>query len=70
MFVSEGAELIFGALDPQARRNPAAKKRCRAQPSANLLQVANLAINLGQLVSPIQEGEMHELFIKRKSSQA
>jgi len=34
------------------------------------LPVAILAINLGLLVSPVQEGEMHELFIKRKSSQA
>ena len=34
------------------------------------LPVANLAINLGPLVSPVQEGEMNELFIKRESSQA
>jgi hypothetical protein len=31
---------------------------------------SSLAINLGLLASPVQEGEMNELFNKRKSSQA
>jgi hypothetical protein len=34
------------------------------------LPVADFAINLGPLVSPVQQGEMNELFIKRESSQA
>jgi hypothetical protein len=52
-------------------RNLVAMKRCRGQLLRKLsLRVASLAINPGQLVSPAQEGEMNELFVKRKSSQA
>ena len=70
MFVSEGAALTFGTLDPQAIARPAAKKRCRTNHSATLVTVAILAINLEPLLSPVQEGETNELFIKRKPSQA
>lgn len=56
-------------------RKPSRKPSCEAtvpgEPLCKLsLQAAASAINLGQLASPVQEGEMHELFIERKSSQA
>jgi hypothetical protein len=61
----------FGTLDAQATAQLSCEETSPEQlvrkPS---LYVANVAINLRPLVSPIQEGEMHELFIKRKSSQA
>jgi hypothetical protein len=52
-------------------RGLAAKETLPEQTLRELsLSVAILAINLGLLVSPVQEGEMNELFIKRKWSQA
>jgi hypothetical protein len=33
-------------------------------------QFSSLAINLGRLAAPVQEGERHELFIKQTSPQA
>jgi hypothetical protein len=71
MFVSEGAELISGTLDPQAIAQPSCEETLPGPTVCKLsLQVASFAINLGLLVSPVQEGETNELFIKRKSSQA
>ena len=71
MFVSEGAESISATLDAQATAQPSCEETLPDQPLRKLsLPVAILAINLGLLVSPVQEGEMNELFIKRKSSQA
>jgi hypothetical protein len=61
---------MSATLDAQATAQLAAKKRCPSNHSATLAPIASLAINLGQLVSPVQEGEMNELFVKRKSSQA
>ena len=71
MFVSEGAELTFGTLDPQA----IAQLSCEETvPGATTLQTLALGREprdqLRTLVSPVQKGEMNELFIKRKSSQA
>jgi hypothetical protein len=71
MFVSENAELTSGTLDPQAIAQLSCEETLPGQPLCKLsLPVAILAINLGQLAFPIQEGEMHELFIERKSSRA
>ena len=71
MFVSEGAELTFGTLDPQA----IAQLSCEETlPGATTLQTLasgreprDQPMTAG---TPAQEGEMNELFIKRKSSQA
>jgi len=58
-------------LDAQATAQPTREETLSNQPLCKLsLPVAILAINFRPLVSPIREGEMHELFIKRKSSQA
>jgi hypothetical protein len=71
MFASEGAKLAFGTLDAQAIAQPSCDETVPDQPLHTLsLPVAILAISLGLLVSPVQKGEMNELFIKRKSSQA
>ncbi len=71
MFVSEGAELTFGTLDPQAIEQPSCEETLPGPTICKLsLQFAILAINLRLLASPVQKGEMNELFIKRKSSQA
>jgi hypothetical protein len=71
MFVSEGAELTFGILDAQTTAQLTCKETLPDQPLRTLsLPVVIFAINLGPLASPVQEGEMNELFIKRKSSQA
>jgi hypothetical protein len=59
----------FGVLNAQATAQPGCEETSPDQPLCKLsLPVANFAINLGPLVSPVQEGEMNELFIKRKSS--
>ena len=61
----------FGTLEPQAIAQPSCEETLAGPTTPQLpLPVANLAINLGPLVSPIQQGEMNELFIKWKSSQA
>jgi hypothetical protein len=66
-----GCRVNSGTVDAQATAQPGCEKTPPGQPLRKLsLPVANLAINLGPLVSPIQQGEMHELFIKRKSSKA
>jgi hypothetical protein len=71
MFVSEGAESISAHRMRKLPRNLAAEETSPGQPLRKLsLPVANLAINLGPLLSPVQQGEMNELFIKRESSQA
>jgi hypothetical protein len=58
-------------LDVQDTAQPGRKETLPDQTLRKLsLPVAILAINLGLLVSPIQEGEMHELLIKWKSFQA
>ena len=60
---------MSATLDAQATAQPGRKETLPDQTLRKLLlPVAILAINLGLLVSPVQEGEMHELFIKRKSS--
>jgi hypothetical protein len=57
MFASEAAELVFDGMPEQ--------------PLCTLsLTVAIFAINLRPLASPVEEGELNELFVKRKSSQA
>ncbi len=62
---------MSATLDAQATAQPGRKETLHDQTLRRLsLQVAILAINLGQLASPVQEGEMNELFIKRKSPQA
>ncbi len=71
MFVSEVTVLTLGILDPQA----IAQASCEATlPGPTTLQtLASGREPRDQprtLVSPVQEGEMNELFIKRKSSQA
>jgi hypothetical protein len=62
---------MSATLDARATAQPSCKETLPDQPLCTLsLPVAILAINLGLLVSPVQEGEMNELFVKRKSSQA
>jgi hypothetical protein len=62
---------MSASSDAQATAQPGRKETLPDQTLRELsLSVAILAINLGLLVSPVQEGEMNELFIKRKSSQA
>ncbi len=62
---------MSATLDAQVTALPGRKETLPDQTLRKLsLPVAILAINLGLLVWPVQEGEMHELFIKRKSSQA
>ena len=62
---------MSATLDAQATAQPGRNETLPDRTLRKLsLPVAILAINLGLLVSPIQEGEMHELFIKRKSFQA
>jgi hypothetical protein len=66
-----GCRVNSGTVDAQATAQPVCEE---TPPDQSLrkpsLPVANLAINLGPLVSPVQQGEANELFIKRKSSQA
>jgi hypothetical protein len=70
-FVSEGAALIFATSDPHTVVRPSREETSLDAPLHRLsLPVANFAINLGPLVSPVQQGEMNELFVKWKSSQA
>jgi len=60
---------MSATLDAQVTALPGRKATLPDQTLRKLsLPVAILAINLGLLVSPVQKGEMHELFIKRKSS--
>ena len=62
---------MSATLDAQATAQPGRKETLPEQTLRELsLSVAILAINLGLLVSPVQEGELNELFIKRKWSQA
>jgi len=66
MVVSEAAELRVSALDAQATAQPSCEETLLDKPLRKLsLPVAILAINLGHLAAPVQEGEMHELFIER-----
>jgi hypothetical protein len=51
MVVSEGAELTFGKLDPQAIEQPSCEETLPGPTICKLsLQFASLAINLGRLV--------------------
>jgi hypothetical protein len=60
---------MSATLDAQATAQPTCEETLPDPPLCKLsLLVAILAINLRLLVSPIREGEMHELFVKRKSS--
>jgi hypothetical protein len=62
---------MSATLDAQATAQPGRKETLPDQTLRELsLSVAIVATNLGLLVSPVQEGEMNELFIKRKWSQA
>jgi hypothetical protein len=62
---------MSATLDAQAIAQPGRKETLPDQILRELsLPVASLAINLGLLASPVQKGDMNELFIKRKSSQA
>jgi hypothetical protein len=62
---------MSATLVAEATAQPGRKETLPDQTLRELsLSVAILAINLGLLVSPVQEGEMNELFIKRKWSQA
>jgi hypothetical protein len=62
---------MSATLDAQATAQPGRKHTVPDQTLRELsLTVAILAANLGLLVSPAQEGEMNESFIKRKWSQA
>jgi len=51
MFVSEGAELTFGTLDPQAIEQPSCEETLPGPTICKFsLQFASLALNLGRLV--------------------
>jgi hypothetical protein len=62
---------MSATLDALATAQPDREDTLPEQPLRKLpLPVAILAINLKPLASPVQEGEMNELFIKRKWSKA
>ncbi len=70
MLASEGAELTFGMLDPQVIAQANCEEILPDQALRNPRSGRDPRDHLGLLVSPVQEGELNELFVKRKSSQA